>query len=120
RHALSDGCDLAGRDPGQGFAWPADRSSGRRSAVHYLCARTSWRRTGGCYERETFAARPRVCKCGGFRETCGMSMTPAQALEQWLVTRLPGDAAAWLKDSAQRLRGGGSDKDLYMSVSLVQ
>ena len=46
-------------------------------------------------------------------------MTPAQVLEQWLVARLPGDAAAWLKDSAQRLRGGGSDKDLYMSVSLV-
>lgn len=46
-------------------------------------------------------------------------MTPAQAIEQWLVGRLPGDAAAWLKDSAQRLRGGGSDKDLYMSVSLV-
>ena len=46
-------------------------------------------------------------------------MTPAQVLEQWLAARLPGDAAAWLKDSAQRLRGGGSDKDLYMSVSLV-
>lgn len=46
-------------------------------------------------------------------------MTPAQALEQWLVARLPGDAAEWLKSSAQRLRGGGSDKDLYMSVSLV-
>ena len=46
-------------------------------------------------------------------------MTPAHAIEQWLVARLPGDAAAWLKDSAQRLRGGGSDKDLYMSVSLV-
>jgi hypothetical protein len=47
------------------------------------------------------------------------SMTPAQALEQWLVARLPGDASEWLKSSAQRLRGGGSDKDLYMSVSLV-
>ncbi len=45
-------------------------------------------------------------------------MSPAQVLEQWLVARLPGEAAAWLKDSAQRLRGGG-DKDLYMSVSLV-
>jgi hypothetical protein len=45
-------------------------------------------------------------------------MTPAQVLEQWLVARLPGNAAAWLKDSAQRLRGG-SDKELYMSVSLV-
>jgi hypothetical protein len=45
-------------------------------------------------------------------------MTPAQAIEQWLVGRLPGDALAWLKGSAQRL-GGGSDKDLYMSVSLV-
>ncbi len=47
-------------------------------------------------------------------------MTPAQVLEQWLVTRLPGEAAEWLKSSAQQLRGGGSDKDLYMLVSLVQ
>lgn len=46
-------------------------------------------------------------------------MTPAQAIEQWLVGRLPGDAAAWLKGSAQRLCSGGSDKELYMSVSLV-
>jgi len=46
-------------------------------------------------------------------------MTPAQALEQWLIARLPGDAAAWLKSSAQWLRDGGGDKDLYMSVSLV-
>ncbi|MGQ0577687.1 MAG: EboA domain-containing protein [Betaproteobacteria bacterium] len=46
-------------------------------------------------------------------------MSPAQVLEQWLAARLPGDASAWLKSSAQRLRGGGSDRDLYMSVSLV-
>ena len=46
-------------------------------------------------------------------------MSPAQALEQWLVARLPGEAAAWLKDSAQRLRGSDGDKNLYMSVSLV-
>ena len=46
-------------------------------------------------------------------------MTPAQALEQWLVARLPGDEAEWLKSSAQWLRDGGGDKDLYMSVSLV-
>lgn len=46
-------------------------------------------------------------------------MTPAQVLERWLAVRLPGDAAQWLKSSAQRLHGGGSDKDLYMSVSLV-
>ena len=46
-------------------------------------------------------------------------MTPAQALEQWLIARLPGDAAEWLQSSAQWLRDGGGDKDLYMSVSLV-
>ncbi len=46
-------------------------------------------------------------------------MSPAQLLEQWLGARLPGGAAAWLNSSAQRLRGGGNDKDLYMSVSLV-
>jgi hypothetical protein len=42
-----------------------------------------------------------------------------QALEQWLVARLPGDEAEWLKSSAQWLRDGGVDKDLYISVSLV-
>ena len=46
-------------------------------------------------------------------------MTPVQALEQWLIARLPGDAAQWVKSSAQWLRDGGGDKDLYMSVSLV-
>ncbi len=46
-------------------------------------------------------------------------MKPAIVIEQWLAARLPGDAAEWLKSSVQRLRGGGSDKDLYMSVSLV-
>ena len=46
-------------------------------------------------------------------------MTPVQALEKWLVARLPGDATEWLQSNAQWLRGGGGDKDLYMSVSLV-
>jgi len=46
-------------------------------------------------------------------------MTPVQALEKWLVARLPGDATEWLQSSAQWLRDGGGDKDLYMSVSLV-
>jgi len=46
-------------------------------------------------------------------------MTPEHVLEQWLSGRLPNDAATWLKNSAQRLRGGGNDKDLYLSVSLV-
>ena len=46
-------------------------------------------------------------------------MTPEHVLEQWLSGRLPNDAATWLKNGAQRLRGGGNDKDLYMSVSLV-
>jgi len=46
-------------------------------------------------------------------------MTPVQALEKWLVARLPGDATEWLQSNAQWLRDGGGDKDLYMSVSLV-
>ncbi|MBA2594793.1 MAG: EboA domain-containing protein [Gammaproteobacteria bacterium] len=46
-------------------------------------------------------------------------MTPEHVLEKWLSGRLPNDAATWLKNSAQRLRGGGNDKDLYLSVSLV-
>jgi hypothetical protein len=46
-------------------------------------------------------------------------VTPEHVLEQWLSGRLPNDAATWLKNGAQRLRRGGNDKDLYMSVSLV-
>lgn len=45
-------------------------------------------------------------------------MNPAQLLQKWLETRLPGDARAWLSDASEKLRNGG-DTDLYRSVSLV-
>jgi hypothetical protein len=46
-------------------------------------------------------------------------MTPEQLIERWLQARLPAATAAWLQESARKLRGG-SDKDLYLAVSLVQ
>ena len=47
-----------------------------------------------------------------------MSMTPELLLKQWLDSRLPADARAWLSETAQKLRNGG-DADLYRSISLV-
>lgn len=46
-------------------------------------------------------------------------MSPAALLRQWLDARLPAEAAAWLREAAARLEGGGSDRDLYRDVSLV-
>ncbi len=45
-------------------------------------------------------------------------MTPLQALEKWLKARLPADASAWLDKAAQALRQG-SDRDFYITISLV-
>ena len=47
-----------------------------------------------------------------------MSMMPELVLKQWLDSRLPADARAWLSETAQKLRNGG-DADLYRSISLV-
>jgi hypothetical protein len=46
-------------------------------------------------------------------------MSPEQLLERWLLDRLSPQTAAWLQDSASRLRANGRDKDLYLAVSLV-
>ena len=46
-------------------------------------------------------------------------MTPGAALHQWLDQRLDGPCAQWLRESVASLAGGGSDRDLYRSVSLV-
>ncbi len=46
-------------------------------------------------------------------------MTPELALQQWLRHRLDGTAADWLRDAVASLAGGGADRDLYRSVSLV-
>jgi len=45
-------------------------------------------------------------------------MTPAQLLQQWLGSRLPADSRTWLSEAADKLRGG-TDTDLYRSISLV-
>ena len=45
-------------------------------------------------------------------------MTPELLLKQWLDSRLPADARAWLSEAAQKLRNGG-DAGLYRSISLV-
>src|SRR5882672_9248364 len=45
-------------------------------------------------------------------------MTPAQLLQQWVDSRLPAESRAWLSEAAGKLRGG-TDTDLYRSISLV-
>jgi hypothetical protein len=47
-------------------------------------------------------------------------MNPEQLIERWLSARLPAPTGTWLQESARKLRGGVSDKDLYIAVSLVQ
>jgi hypothetical protein len=46
-------------------------------------------------------------------------MTPAAVLQQSLERRLDAAACAWLAGALASLHGGGSDRDLYRSVSLV-
>lgn len=46
-------------------------------------------------------------------------MTPELALQQWLDQRLGAEAAQWLRDCVASLAGGGTDRDLFRSVSLV-
>lgn len=46
-------------------------------------------------------------------------MTAGQALQQWLERRLDTAAVAWLRDAAAALAGGGNDRELFRSISLV-
>jgi hypothetical protein len=46
-------------------------------------------------------------------------MTPVAHLRHWLVRQLPAEESAWLEACAARLRGGGLERDLYLSVSQV-
>lgn len=45
--------------------------------------------------------------------------TPAQFLLKWISQKVDGVAVAWLNDALEVLGEGGSDRDLYRSVSLV-
>jgi hypothetical protein len=45
-------------------------------------------------------------------------MSPASLLKRWLESRLPAEGRAWLFGAAESLQGG-SDADLYRSISLV-
>jgi hypothetical protein len=45
-------------------------------------------------------------------------MNPVQLLQEWLEARLPEEARTWLAEAAAKIRGG-SDTELYRSVSLV-
>jgi hypothetical protein len=49
----------------------------------------------------------------------GQGMTPESALQHWLERRLDAAGAQWLRESVARLAGGGTDRDLFRSVSLV-
>lgn len=44
---------------------------------------------------------------------------PAALLDHWLDRRLDPEAARWLRDALASLAGGGSDRDLYRSISLA-
>lgn len=46
-------------------------------------------------------------------------MNPEALLQQWLDERLDAPAALWLREAVASLAGGGSDRDLFRSVSLV-
>ena len=44
---------------------------------------------------------------------------PAALLDRWLERRLDGLGTLWLRDAVATLAGGGSDRDLFRSASLV-
>lgn len=46
-------------------------------------------------------------------------MTPGALLGRWLAQNLAGEQSAWVEACADRLRSGGSERDLYLSVSQV-
>ena len=46
-------------------------------------------------------------------------MSAGVLLQQWLERRLDEAGARWLRDALARLAGGGADRELYRSVSLV-
>lgn len=46
-------------------------------------------------------------------------MTPVELLGQWLASRLPPEATAWLAGGIDRMRASGADRDLYLLFSLA-
>lgn len=44
---------------------------------------------------------------------------PAALLDRWLERRLEAEGMLWLRDAVATLAGGGSDRDLFRSISLV-
>jgi len=46
-------------------------------------------------------------------------MSPRDLLDRWLAAQLPAEAKAWLGQAAAQLQAAGTDKDLYLAVSLV-
>lgn len=46
-------------------------------------------------------------------------MTPVALMGQWLATRLPAEATAWLAGGIDRMRASGADRDLYLLFSLA-
>ena len=51
--------------------------------------------------------------------TADFLITPATALQQWLDQRLDAAAAQWLRDAVAGLAGGGTDRELFRSISLA-
>ena len=48
-----------------------------------------------------------------------IAATSAQLLQKWIAQKVDAAAAGWLAEAVAALSGGGSDRDLYRSVSLV-
>jgi len=46
-------------------------------------------------------------------------MSPRDLLDRWLGAQLPAEATAWLGKASAELQASGTDKDLYLAVSLV-
>jgi hypothetical protein len=46
-------------------------------------------------------------------------VTPASLLRKWLAARLPAEAAAWLDECGEQVRGTDGERALYLRIGQV-